>query len=231
MRSLPTDLLASTRAALERAGGRPAPVAQRWAEQEGELRGEPAVIYGHAWETDVLCWFRVSLLEGGARARVFSALGLPRATYDLPLFGAEIVVIKGAVTVVALDWMPLFADSAHVNDLAPIRQRHDAFPPGGELPPWAAEAFSPHALFSRPREAVAEGRIVAAYGDYLGGYLALCAGARPAGTPAATLAAQRAYCRSHFTNDPGANMLANIFGAEWSEAYAREFLFRTPTVA
>lgn len=69
---------------------------------------------------------------------------------------------------------------------------------------------------------------MAAYGDYLGGYLALCAGARPAGTPAETLAAQTAYCRAHFANDPGANMLANIFGAERSEAYAREFLFRVP---
>ena len=228
MKRLLSDLQQTTRETLERIGADPVVVPPAWAEHHGTLREQPAVIYGYAWQTTVLRWFRLSVLQSGESARVFSALALPRVQYDLPLFGAEIVIIKEAITVVALDWMPLFAGSPHLGGLPAIRRRYDTFPPGGDLPPWAAEAFSAHALFSRPRDAVSPSQVLQAYADYLEGYLRLCAAATPRGEPHETLAAQAHYCQAHFANDPGANMLANIFGAQWSQAYAREFLFKLP---
>ena len=225
--SLFDQLLALTRVALENMpGGRAIPVARAWAEGHGSLRDEPATIYGWAWATPAVRWFRVSLLDAGSRAQVFSALALPHPDWDLPLFGAEVVSISSLVTVVAYDWIPVAGRSSYLDALTPIRRELDHFPPGGDLPPWAAESFSPHALFSRPRGALPESEIRRAFEAYLQGYLSLVSSASPHGDPRETLAAQRRYCAEHFANDPGGSMLAKIFGAPWAEGYAREFLFR-----
>ncbi|MDQ2996361.1 MAG: phytochromobilin:ferredoxin oxidoreductase, partial [Chloroflexota bacterium] len=162
---------------------------------------------------------------GGPRAQVFSALGIPRAAFDLPLFGAEVVCISGSVTVVVLDWIPLFPNSLYLDGLPAIRRRFDHFPSGGDLPAWAAESFSPAVLFSRPRGAVPDADILQAFTTYLVGYLNLCDQTMPHGNPRRTRTAQLRYCTAHESHDPGGAMLAKIFGGEWAAGYARAFLF------
>jgi hypothetical protein len=225
--SLSADLLAATRAALAaHAGVCEQPAALSWAERHGRLGDDPAVMRSWAWATPALAWLRLALLDGGARTQVVSVLGIPRAAFDLPLFGAEVVCISGSATVVALDWIPLFPGSPYIERLPAIRRRFDHFPPGGDLPAWAAESFSPAALFSRPRGAVTDSDILQAFTAYFAGYLGLCDHAAPHGDPERTRAAQRRYCAAHAANDPGAAMLAKIFGAAWAASYARAFLFR-----
>jgi hypothetical protein len=225
--SLSADLLAATRAALVAIPGLcERPAAPAWAERRGRLGDDPAVMRSRAWTTPALAWLRLALLDGGTRTQVVSVLGIPRVAFDLPLFGAEVVCISGAATVVALDWIPLFPDSPYIERLPAIRRRFDNFPPGGELPAWAAESFSPAALFSRPRGAVPDSDILHAFTAYLAGYLSLCEQATPRGDPGRTRAAQQRYCAAHAAHDPGAAMLAKIFGAPWAERYASAFLFR-----
>jgi hypothetical protein len=225
--SLSTDLLSATRAALAAMPDvHEQHVAASWAEGHGRIGDDPAVMRSWAWATPALAWLRLALLDGGARTQVVSVLGIPRVAFDLPLFGAEVVWISGSTTVVALDWIPLFRDSPYLDGLPAIRRRFDHFPPGGELPAWAAESFSPAALFSRPRGALPESDILQAFIAYLGGYLELCQQAAPHGHAGLTRDAQQHYCATHAANDPGGTMLARIFGAAWAEDYARSFLFR-----
>jgi hypothetical protein len=225
--SLSTDLLAAMRAALATVPGvREQPIAASWAERQGRLGDGPAVMRSWAWTTPVLAWLRLALLDGGLRTQVISVLGIPRVAFDLPMFGAEVVCISGSVTVVALDWIPLFPNSPYLDRLPAIRRRFDHFPAGGELPAWAAESFSPAALFSRPRGAVPDSDILQAFTSYFVGYLKLCDQATAHGTPKHTRAAQQRYCMAHAAHDPGGAMLAKIFGEEWAANYARAFLFR-----
>jgi hypothetical protein len=225
--SLSTDLLAATHAALAAVPGvRQQPARPAWAERQGRVGDDPAVMRSWAWTTRVLAWLRLALLDGGTRTQVVSVLGIPRAAFDLPMFGAEVVCISGSATVVALDWIPLFPDSPYLEHLPAIRRRFDHFPPGGELPAWAAESFSHAALFARPRGAVPDSDILHAFTAYFAGYLNLCDQAAPHGNPARTRDAQQHYCAAHAAHDPGGTMLARIFGAAWAESYARAFLFR-----
>lgn len=195
---------------------------ERW----GDLKGTPVRMRSRAWRNEVVGWFRASFMDGGARVRVMSCLSLPRDAFDLPMFAAEVVEVHGALRVVAFDWIPTGAARGYTQRLAPTRARFAHFPGGGELPPWAAEAFSPQALFSRPGAAVAPGEVVQAFASYLDEYLELVAEAEARGDSAANRVSRRAYCDAHAENDPGGRMLEAIFGETWATAYAEEFLFR-----
>lgn len=201
--------------------------------REGALGDTPATMHSRAWTLPRVPWFRLAILDAGERARVLSALALPDPAHVLPMFGAEIVEIRGRITVVAIDWMPVGADSIDEVALREIRRSFDDFPPGGDLPEWAADAFSPHALYSRPGAHIDSLQVRPALHAYLEGYLRQ-ATAAPTRDPASdsALAASRYirhYCREHFENDPGGRMLDGIFGKAWVERYAREFLFRQST--
>ncbi len=227
--SLVSDLLERTTVGLAgTAGAARLEVDQEWARHEGKMGEQAAGICGWAWKAAAIDRFRVAILEAGERVAVFSAFATPNPRFDLPLFGAEVIMISGTVTVVALDWIPLFPQTPHLARLAAIRERFSSFPPGGELPAWAADSFSPFALFSRPRGAVADSEILAAFSEYLLGYLDLATRAKPHGDPTATLRAQRHYCTEHLANDPGAPMLGKLFGEEWAQRYAHAFLFPLP---
>jgi hypothetical protein len=225
--ALLNDLLAATHTALSTTPGiREQPIDSRWAQHSGQIGEQPVVLRSWAWATPALHWLRISLIDGGPRVQIFSMLSIPEPAFDLPLFGAEVVCISGAVTVVALDWMPLFPDSPYIAGLPAVRQQFDHFPPGGEFPAWAAESFSPSVLFSRPRGAIPDADILRAFTAYFTGYVDVCAHATPHGDPQQTHAAQHHYCIEHATNDPGGNMIAKMFGAEWAAQYAHSFLFR-----
>lgn len=225
------ELGRTTRELVGRApGAQDAAIDPEWREAHGRLGDAPATMRSRAWRTDVLSWFRVATLECPGRCTVFSALAIPHAAHALPLFGAEVVEVRGRITVVAIDWIPILpADrgAGHaIPEAAAIRSRHDGFPPGDDLPPWAEASFSPHALFSRPKAPPDARRLRAALEDYLGAYLAACTASEPRADPASVRAAQEAYCREHFDNDPGGTMLRTIFGDAWAQGYARAFLFR-----
>ncbi|MBX0326367.1 hypothetical protein K2Z83_01490 [Oscillochloris sp. ZM17-4] len=88
--TLSTDLVAVTRAALAAVPGvREQRVAEEWAERHGQVGDDPAAIRSWAWTTPELAWLRLVLIDGGRRTQVVSILGVPRAAFDLPLFGAE----------------------------------------------------------------------------------------------------------------------------------------------
>ncbi|MDZ7801791.1 MAG: hypothetical protein U5K81_13520 [Trueperaceae bacterium] len=203
----------------------PASLPDELSERHGRLGSASATMRTEAWRGPVLAWARCARLDAPPRSRVLSVLTLPDPSYDLPMFGAEIVEIGGTVTVVAIDWIPVAPDGRHLAPLADVRERHRDLPEGGELPAWAAAWFSPHAIFSRPAGTVSIDGIVHAYRDALGAYVGTCRDAEPAGDPVATWEAQRRYCDAHRRDDPGSAMLARAFGAAWSERYAEDVLF------
>lgn len=196
------------------------------AEREGAFGDTPAIMRSVAWTLPAVPWLRMACLDANERARVFSVLALPDLSRVLPMFGAEVVEIRGRITVIAIDWMPVGEETRDCGSLAKIRVEFEDFPPGGELPPWAAASFSPFALYSRPHGQIERHRVVRAFRTYLEGYLAKCVVAPVRDDSGSAKSEIHAYCIEHFEHDPGGRMLTAAFGKQWVDRYAREFLFR-----
>ncbi len=225
--TLPAAMLATTQQAFARLpDAEPHLLEPHWAHHTGQMRDQVVTIESYVWQTPVLGWARVALLQAGTRTTVISVLLFPRLAYDLPLMGAEVVSVKGAVNLAVMDWVPMNPDALLPPALPAIRQQFAAHPNDPALPDWVAGSFSPHLLYLRPHADVQAAVLLAAYTAYLHGYLALCGQATPHGDPQATFAAQSHFSLDDMAKTPGGAMLARLFGAEWAAAFAHEVLFR-----
>ena len=224
---LPTAILRTTQQAFaELADAVPLELAPQWATHRGTLREQPVTIATYVWQTAVLGWARVALLNVGTRTSVVSVLLFPRLEYDLPLCGAEVVSINGSINLAVMDWVPMSQHRAPPATLPAVRAQFAHYPNDPELPDWVAASFSPHLLYLRPRASIPLPDLHAAYTAYLHGYLQLCATATPHGDPAQTFAAQQHFSLDDMAKTPGGSMLARLFGAEWAAAYSHAVLFR-----
>jgi len=168
---------------------------------------------------------------------VFNFLAIPAAEYDLPMFGADIVVLPGGV-LAALDFQPLSSSAAHINGAAYQSNLHVfqkwqaefiSFP-GGAMPPAAQRYFSPHALWTRfgleSNSTVGMEKLQVALSEYCRAYCNALTEANPSSAP--DLGREKflaEYLQYRVENDPAKNLLVGAFGAEWTEAALNQVLF------
>ncbi|CAM9200909.1 unnamed protein product [Hapterophycus canaliculatus] len=157
----------------------------------------------------------------------------PYSSYDLPIFGADLVSLPGA-HLVCIDLQPAHSSQKRDEEFdAALRQtqkRHlDGLPWGGDLPAAAQKFFSPHCLWSKlgAKEPV-EQKALDAMMDYLREYLRLAEEAEPleGDGPLEIIAAGHAdYSKYRRENDPARGMLTRFYGSEWTEAAIEGILF------
>jgi PAS domain S-box-containing protein len=109
--------------------------------------------------------------------------------------------------------------------LAAAHERRPELPPGGELPAWCSDWFSPYALYTRVQaEQVTDA--ARAFLDTARTFVQIVRATAPRVETLTTVAAaQEGYAEAHRTDDKGLRMLANVFGTVWAERYVRSVLF------
>ena len=198
----------------------------------------------HAYASTELRLIRAAVVSAhGAAPHALNFVIFPRATCDLPCFGADLITLPGG-HLVCLDFHPMTTHSSDSEVDALMARLDDAHTRhskilawGGDLPEAARTYFSPRLLWSRlPRDASSESMdaVGDALKEYLGLYLDLVeiVGARaplaPTSARAAALeAAQRDYCEYRAENDPARGMLTRLYGGDRAERLIRDFLFHT----
>ncbi|CAM9441805.1 unnamed protein product [Ascophyllum nodosum] len=194
-----------------------------------------------AFQAPKLRQIRVALVETDGPTQVLNFVIFPDPSYDLPIFGADLVSLPG-VHLVCIDLQPA-RDGQTLGDgnlmpctipLCPSRllsfRRHaKGLPWGGELPDAARKYFSPSCLWSKmdPKQPVEE-KALNAMMDYLREFLRLVASAEAEGTDSALAKlteGQADYCNYRRVNDPARGMLTRFYGAEWTEAVIEGILF------
>ncbi|CBJ33174.1 phycoerythrobilin:ferredoxin oxidoreductase [Ectocarpus siliculosus] len=176
---------------------------------------------------------RAALVETDHATQVLNLVMFPSPSYDLPIFGADLVTLPG-VHLICIDLQP--AHPAQQLDAKADEAMHEAYkrhvealPWGGDLPEAAQKFFSPHCLWAKldPKEAV-EQKALDAMMDYLREYLRLVEDAEPVegDGPLAEISSGHAeYSKYRRENDPARGMLTRFYGAEWTEAAIAGILF------
>ena len=216
---------------------RPVPIEEQFSSASGMLGKKEVQFSSAAFSSPGIQYARMVSLCGDG-FDVFNFLAVPRGG-DLPMFGADIVVLPGGV-LAAIDFQPVssspshFTNSHYSSNLELFQKWQIAFPPGGELPSAAQRYFSPHALWTRfsadDQDKLTE--VQSAMLDYCRAYCQCLLRVRN-GQQADSEADDRKqfiadYLEYRTLNDPAKNMLTGAFGKDWTESILRKVLFPPP---
>lgn len=212
----------------------PKPFERLVGENGSKSQPQPVITESVAYCTSKLRHIRAACIDGGPKLQVLNFTIFPELDYELPFFGADLVILpKGSL--VAIDWQPLFGDDPdYVRRLIlePMGDRWQQYqtqlPWGGAIPAAAAPFFSDAMLWTRPEEFEDVANVVFdAFCWYLEGYVRQVSAAQPVtgDRAVAVREAQLRYVRYRSTQDPARGMLQRIYGAELAEAYIHGFLF------
>jgi phycocyanobilin:ferredoxin oxidoreductase len=179
---------------------------------EGKFRDQNVELETRAYEGGPFRFARFIEVRGAA-LEIGNVLCLPRRDLLLPIFGADLVRIGAQPAMIAADLSPVAGENVEA-----VSAGRPPLPPGGELPAWARQVFSPHALYTRVSDADLDDarRAFLAFPRTL---MALRA------APGDSSAAQRRYCVAHLEDDRGLQLLARMFGDAWAQRFLREVMF------
>ena len=205
------------------------------ASARGRWKGDDVRIETRAYRGPTIAYARFATVVG-AGLEIANLLCLSHHDIPLPMLGADLVSLgsRSGTSMLAADLSPTLppgeARAAQLAGLAARMARHAGLPPGGELPAWCSEWFSPFALYTRP-DASTMDAAVAAFREIPEEFIELSLRTdRDVDTAAIVAAAQAAYADAHRTDDKGLGMLAKMFGAAWADRYLAEVLFPAATV-
>jgi len=167
----------------------------------------------------------------GSSSEIVNFWVFPERPEYLPVCAAELIVTGGAPRLAFVD---LQAPGLHPGKFCRLAQetqtlagRWAFLDTGDEAPAWAVAASSGGHVYARPREACDVGTLADLSLAYLDLWIEWASDvsfhAPPDPAAAADLAAYKSLHRRH---SPGAPYLRKLFGAEWTDRFLREFLYR-----
>lgn len=197
---------------------------------EGRLEGERLVIENHCYQAPQFRKLHLELAQVGTGLDILHCVMFPNPTYDLPMFGTDIVAGRGQVSAAISDLSPTSTDhtlpKSYQQKLADLPVPNFSQP--RELPEWG-DIFSEFCLFVRPQGEAEEQQFIERVRAFLEVH---CEGA--IATPSTPqhrvqiLAGQRRYCEQQRQNDKTRRILEKAFGPEWAERYMTTVLFDLP---
>ena len=188
----------------------------------GSLDGEALFIRNELHSCRGLRKLHLETARLGAGLQILHCVFFPEPSWDLPVFGADIVAGRAGVSAAIVDLSPVRGGLPDT-----VERRLAALPPAQfseqrQLPEWGS-IFSPHVLFVRPGDANEEARFVDHVAAVLGVLAeAVAEGAADAPDAPATVArweGQYRYCKQQKQNDKTRRVLEKAFNPLWADRY------------
>ena len=204
---------------------------------EGTLEGDRLVIENRCYQTVQFRKLHLEMAQVSDRLHILHCVMFPRTTYNLPIFGADLVGRSDAI-------------SAAIADLSPVKREHDlgqepqsVLPPDyqqtlgklprplfqqvRDLPAWG-DIFSKYCLFITPKTPAEEQLFLDHVCNLLTLHCKLAKAAVPLSSPqdrGQVRAGHRYYCFQQRQNDKTRRVLEVSFGKDWTERYMSTMLF------
>lgn len=204
---------------------------------EGSLEGERLVIENRCYQTLQFRKLHLELARVSDRLHILHCVMFPRKTYNLPIFGADLVGRSDAISAAIADLSPVKREPRlgldpisllpATYDKALAQLPRPTFQQVRQLPPWG-DIFSPFCLFVSPQTQREEAQFL----DYVCASLTLHCQLAQVATPlespqdrAEIRAGHRYYCYQQCQNDKTRRILETSFGKEWADRYMHTILF------
>ncbi len=196
---------------------------------EGALEGERLVIENCCYQTPQFRKLHLELAQVGNSLDILHCVMFPNPQYSLPIFGADIVAGRGAISAAIVDLSPVNADRSlpqtYQSRLAELDPNEFSQPRA--LPQWG-DIFSDYCLFVRPVDASEEAAFLHRVEEFLSIHCQIAHRTQPLTSQtqiANILAGQQNYCDRQQQNDKTRRVLEKSFGTEWTDRYMTTMLF------
>jgi phycocyanobilin:ferredoxin oxidoreductase len=196
---------------------------------EGSLEGERLTIENHCYQTPQFRKLHLELARIGNSLDILHCVMFPNPTYDLPIFGADLVGGRVGISAAVVDLSPISPDrllpSQYQTGLAnlPLTQ----FAQTRALPEWG-DIFSEFCLFIKPTTPEEEEAFLDRVKSFLTLHCQIASASKPLTSQLEidrVMAGQRYYCTKQQQNDKTRRVLEKSFGSEWTERYMTTMLF------
>jgi len=166
----------------------------------------------------------------GKSLQILHCVFFPDPCYELPIFGADLVVNSNNISAAIVDLSPV---GKHLPDSLISQMRSLQVPKFNEsanLPEWGF-IFSPYVCFIRPVDFLEEKLFLKLIDQYLSLLLSLLVKVRADEINSLDtmdrLDYQKRYCSNQKRNDKTRGILTKFFGASWADEYINKILFES----
>ena len=200
-------------------------------EIRGELEGDAMAISNQLLCCPGVRKIHLETAQVGRNLDILHCVLFPDPCYDLPIFGADVVVGRGSVSAAIVDLSPTSGElpSLLVERLQQLPQHPFSQP--REVPSWGT-IFSPHVLFVRPTSDAEEDWFLQ---HLLAMHEVMLTAVREgypqsADHPDSQIrhAGQLFYCQQQRRNDKTRRVLEMAFDSQWADRYIQNLLFDDP---
>jgi phycocyanobilin:ferredoxin oxidoreductase len=196
---------------------------------EGCLEGERLVIENRCYQAPQFRKLHLELAQVGNSLDILHCVMFPHPDYALPIFGADIVGGRGAISAAIADLSPVSRDRSLPKNyqMGLLTLPAIEFSQPRALPEWG-DIFSEFCLFVRPANPQEEAAFHARVQQFLTLHCSIASATMPV-TSSDDLTRirerQHYYCSKQQQNDKTRRVLEKSFGTEWTERYMTTMLF------
>lgn len=199
---------------------------------EGNFEGEKLIIENRCYQTAQFRKLHLELARVGDRLDILHCVMFPRANYDLPIFGVDLVGSKIGIGAAIVDLSPVNRDRLLPNSYRQVLANLNPieFSQPRNLPEWG-NIFSEFCLFVRPGDSNEEQMFLKRVQEYLALHCQIAAAKSPIFSltkQAQILLGQHYYCTQQQQNDKTRRVLEKSLGQSWTDRYMSQMLFDCP---
>ncbi len=208
-----------------------------------ELKPELRNIYGKLGGDDLFIVNELNRARGfrklhletaviGSSLEILHSVFFPEPTFDLPIFGVDIVVVPEGVSAAIVDLSPVRSNLPDIIEYQLNQIEFPDFKIVRKLPDWG-DIFSSHVLFIRPINSQETDLFLDVVDQFLTIVTSYSALINPQAINSKSTIeryeAQMYYCKQQKRNDKTRNVLAKTFSPNWANQYIEMVLFDIPT--
>ena len=164
----------------------------------------------------------------GKSLQILHCVFFPDSRYDLPIFGADLVVNSNNISAAIVDLSPVGNHLPHYLISQMKSLNVPEFKESGKLPEWGF-IFSPYVCFIRPVDFLEEKLFLKLIDQYLSLLLDLLDRVRSDEISSLDTMSrfkyQKRYCSNQKRNDKTRSILTSFFGSSWTDEYINKILF------
>ncbi len=194
----------------------------------GNLNKEELFIINEFYQAKGFRKIHLEVAKLGKTLQILHCVFFPDPCYELPIFGADLVVNSNNISAAILDLSPVWE---HLPDHISSQMRSLKVPKFYERrkPPEWGFIFSPYLCFIRPVDFLEEKLFLELIDQYLSLLLSLLVKVGVDDVNSLDtmnrLNYQKRYCLNQKRNDKTRSILTKYFGSSWADEYINKILF------
>ena len=197
----------------------------------GELEGNKLLIINEFHQAQGFRKIHIETGVFGSSLEILHAVFFPFSTYDLPIFGVDLVSVPTGVSAAIVDLSPVRKKlpTPITNELSKLQ--YPSFSKVRNLPDWG-DIFSDFVQFISPKDSTENELFLNLVSEFLNILINYSASIEPdpidSSITKERYEGQLYYCKQQKRNDKTRDVLARTFGNHWANEYIEKVLFDTP---